>query len=66
MTHLPKGANTPVPTVTLRVAAGRLQVPGGPTEEVAAFCDDGVFGQVPGLYAQAVTADGTVVARLDG
>ncbi|MEU7024566.1 TerD family protein [Streptomyces sp. NPDC046203] len=40
MTHRPKGANAPVPTVTLRVAAGCLQAPGGPTVEAAALLLD--------------------------
>ncbi|MFG1808029.1 TerD family protein [Streptomyces sp. NPDC049040] len=30
---------------------------------IAASCDGGVFGHVPGLYVQALTADGTVVAH---
>ncbi|MEU6102142.1 TerD family protein [Streptomyces flaveolus] len=32
---------------------------------IAGSCDDGVFGQVPGLYAQVVAPDGTVVAHYD-
>ncbi|MEU9591228.1 TerD family protein [Streptomyces sp. NPDC048193] len=32
---------------------------------IAGSCDDGVFGQVPGLYAQVVAPDGTVLAHYD-
>ncbi|GGQ67765.1 TerD family protein [Streptomyces flaveolus] len=32
---------------------------------IAGSCDDGVFGQVPGLYAQVVAPDGAVVAHYD-
>ncbi|WP_229840874.1 TerD family protein [Streptomyces brasiliensis] len=125
MTHITKGANTPVPAVPLRVAVGRRDIPGAPVVDasallldaagkvrgdadlvfynqpahpsgavrhtgaaqgdgqlvewldvdlprvepavqrvlVAGSCDGGVFGQVPGLYVQALTADGAVVAH---
>ncbi|MFF4542965.1 TerD family protein [Streptomyces sp. NPDC001406] len=120
MTHITKGANTPVPAGPLRVAVCRRNVPGTPVVDASALlldaagkvrgdadlvfynqpahpsgavrhtgagegdgmlaewlevdlprvepeiqrvliagsCDGGVFGQVPGLYVQAVTADG--------
>ncbi|MFE7710929.1 TerD family protein [Streptomyces sp. NPDC057486] len=32
---------------------------------IAGFCDGGVFGQVPGLYAQVVSVDGAVVTHYD-
>ncbi|WP_406417340.1 TerD family protein [Streptomyces sp. NBC_00873] len=32
---------------------------------IAGSCDGGVFGQVPGLYAQVVSVDGAVVAHYD-
>ncbi len=125
MTHISKGANTPVPVAPLRVAVCRLQVPGAPVVDasallldargtvrgdadlvfynqpahpsgavrhagtaegggqlaewleidlpriepevqrvlVAGSCDGGTFGAVPGLYVQAMTGDGGVVAH---
>ncbi|WP_253195431.1 TerD family protein [Streptomyces sp. JHA26] len=125
MTHITKGANTPVPAALLRVAVCRQSVPGAPTVDASALlldaadkvrgdadlvfynqpahpsgavrhagtaegggqftewlevdlprvepavqrvliagsCDGGVFGQVPGLHVQALTADGAVVAH---
>ncbi|MDT7842294.1 TerD family protein [Streptomyces justiciae] len=127
MTHIVKGANTPVPTGPLRVAVCRRKVPGTPVVDVsallldatgkvrgdadlvfhnqpahpsgavrhlgtgdgvdqlaewleldlprvepavqrvlvAASCDDGTFGAVPGLALQAVAGDGTIVAHYD-
>ncbi|MFC9588787.1 TerD family protein [Streptomyces sp. NPDC056944] len=32
---------------------------------VAGSCDDGTFGQVPGLYAQVTSADGTILTHYD-
>ncbi|MGW1000548.1 TerD family protein [Streptomyces sp. NPDC002520] len=125
MTHITKGANTPVPAALLRVAVSRQQLPGAPVVDASALlldgagkvrgdadlvfynqpvhpsgavrhtgtaegagvlaewlevdlprvepdvqrvliagsCDGGVFGQVPGLYAQVLTAEGAVVAH---
>ncbi|MEV0179382.1 TerD family protein [Streptomyces sp. NPDC050625] len=125
MTHITKGANTPVPAGPLRVAVCRRNVPGTPVVDASALlldaagkvrgdadlvfynqpahpsgavrhtgagegdgmlaewlevdlprvepeiqrvliagsCDGGVFGQVPGLYVQAVTADGALVVH---
>ncbi|MGW0813984.1 TerD family protein [Streptomyces viridiviolaceus] len=125
MTHITKGANTPVPAAPLRVAVCRQNVPGAPAVDASALlldaagkvrgdadlvfynqpahpsgavrhagtadgggqlaewlevdlprvepavqrvliagsCDGGVFGQVPGLYVQALTAEGAVVAH---
>ncbi|MFE0512048.1 TerD family protein [Streptomyces sp. NPDC058964] len=125
MTHITKGANTPVPAAPLRVAVCRQSVPGAPSVDASALlldaagkvrgdadlvfynqpahpsgavrhtgagegggmlaewlevdlprvepeiqrvliagsCDGGVFGQVPGLYVQALGADGAVVAH---
>ncbi len=125
MTHITKGANTPVPAALLRVAVCRHNVPGAPAVDASALlldaagkvrgdadlvfynqpahpsgavrhagtaegggqlaewlevdlprvepavqrvliagsCDGGVFGQVPGLHVQALTADGAVVAH---
>ncbi|MHA4779701.1 TerD family protein [Streptomyces sp. MSC1_001] len=40
MTHMIKGANTPVPTVPLRVAVGRQWAPGAPTVSAAALLLD--------------------------
>ncbi|MGW5354138.1 TerD family protein [Streptomyces sp. NPDC004031] len=127
MTHLSKGANTPVPEAALRVAVCRRQVAGAPVVDASALllgadgkvrgdadlvfynqpahpsgavrhagtaegggilaewlevdlprvepgvqrvliagsCDGGVFGQVPGLYVQALAADGAVVAHYE-
>lgn len=127
MTHIPKGANTPVPTEALRIAVGRRQLPGVPAVDAAALLldatgkvrgdadivfhgqpahpsgavrhvgsgtgggqlaewleldlpriepavqrvlvagsvDSGVFGQVPGLYAQVVGAGGAVAAHYE-
>lgn len=127
MTHITKGANTPVPAALLRVAVCRRSVPGAPSVDASALlldalgkvrgdadlvfynqpahpsgavrhagtadgggqlaewleldlpriepevqrvviagsCDGGVFGSVPGLNVQALTGDGTVVARYD-
>jgi tellurite resistance protein TerA len=125
MTHITKGANTPVPAALLRIAVCRQNVPGAPAVDASALlldaagkvrgdadlvfynqpahpsgavrhagtaegggqlaewlevdlpsvepsvqrvliagsCDGGVFGQVPGLHAQVLTADGAVVAH---
>ncbi|MFG3156043.1 TerD family protein [Streptomyces sp. NPDC048219] len=125
MTHITKGANTPVPAALLRVAVCRQHAAGAPTVDASALlldaagkvrgdadlvfynqpahpsgavrhagtaegggllaewlevdlprveasvqrvliagsCDGGVFGQVPGLHVQALTADGAVVAH---
>ncbi|WP_079078510.1 TerD family protein [Streptomyces sp. CdTB01] len=125
MSHITKGANTPVPAGPLRVAVCRRDVAGTPAVDASALlldaagkvrgdadlvfynqpahpsgavrhtggaegggmlaewleidlprvepeiqrvliagsCDGGVFGQVPGLYVQALTAEGTVVAH---
>ncbi|WP_237519056.1 TerD family protein [Streptomyces sp. SID5910] len=125
MTHITKGANTPVPAALLRVAVCRQHVPGAPAVDASALlldaagkvrgdadlvfynqpahpsgavrhagtaegggqlaewlevdlprvepsvqrvliagsCDGGVFGQVPGLHVQALTAEGMVVAH---
>ncbi|WP_053750355.1 TerD family protein [Streptomyces sp. MMG1533] len=122
MTHLTKGANTPVPAAPLRVAVCRQAVAGAPDVDASALlldaagkvrgdadlvfynqpahpsgavrhtgtaegagqlaewlevdlarveptvqrvliagsCDGGVFGQVPGLYVQVLTAEGAV------
>ncbi|WP_097274061.1 TerD family protein [Streptomyces sp. TLI_55] len=127
MTHIVKGANTPVPTGSLRVAVCRRKVPGSPVVDVsallldatgkvrgdadlvfhnqpahpsgavrhlgtgdgvdqlaewleldlprvepavqrvlvAASCDGGTFGAVPGLALQTVAGDGTIVAHYD-
>lgn len=127
MTHIAKGANTPVPAGLLRVAVCRRKVPGTPVVDVsallldaagkvrgdadlvfhnqpahpsgavrhlgtgdgvdqlaewleldlprvepavqrvlvAASCDNGTFGAVPGLAVQTVTADGSVVVHYD-
>jgi stress response protein SCP2 len=127
MTHITKGANTPVPAALLRVAVCRRSVPGAPSVDASALlldalgkvrgdadlvfynqpahpsgavrhagtadgggqlaewleldlpriepdvqrvviagsCDGGAFGAVPGLNVQALTGDGTVVARYD-
>lgn len=127
MTHLSKGANTPVPAVALRVGVCRRQVVGGPVVDasvllldaggkvrgdgdlvfynqpvhpsgavrhagtaegggilaewlevdlarvepgvervlIAGSSDGGVFGQVAGLYLQALAADGAVVAHYE-
>ncbi|OPG08354.1 hypothetical protein B1R27_10245 [Streptomyces sp. GKU 895] len=127
MTHIVKGANTPVPTGPLRVAVCRRKVPGTPVVDVsallldatgkvrgdadlvfhnqpahpsgavrhlgtgdggdqlaewleldlprvepavqrvlvAASCDGGTFGAVPGLALQTVAGDGTIVAHYD-
>ncbi|MEX0171535.1 TerD family protein [Streptomyces sp. LMG1-1-1.1] len=32
---------------------------------IAGSCDDGVFGQVPGLYAQVTSTDGTILTHYD-
>ncbi|WP_316760807.1 TerD family protein [Streptomyces herbicida] len=125
MTHITKGANTPVPAGPLRVAVCRRSAPGTPVVDASALlldaagkvrgdadlvfynqpahpsgavrhtgagegegmltewlevdlprvepeiqrvliagsCDGGVFGQVPGLYVQALTADGALVVH---
>ncbi|MFD8204137.1 TerD family protein [Streptomyces sp. NPDC059701] len=125
MTHITKGANTPVPAGLLRVAVCRQNVPGTPAVDasallldavgkvrgdadlvfynqpahpsgavrhagtaegggqlaewlevdlprvepavqrvlIAASCDGGVFGQVPGLQVQALTAEGVTAAH---
>ncbi|MGV9700321.1 TerD family protein [Streptomyces sp. NPDC003470] len=125
MTHITKGANTPVPAGLLRVAVCRQNVPGAPAVDasallldavgkvrgdadlvfynqpahpsgavrhagtaegggqlaewlevdlprvepsvqrvlIAASCDGGVFGQVPGLQVQALTAEGVTAAH---
>ncbi|MFF2845720.1 TerD family protein [Streptomyces sp. NPDC058001] len=125
MTHITKGANTPVPAAPVRVAVCRAQAPGIPTVDasallldargkvrgdadlvfynqphhpsgavrhagtaegggqaaewleldlhavepdvqrvvIAASCDGGVFGAVPGLYVQTVGPDGLPVAQ---
>ncbi|MCL7429435.1 TerD family protein [Streptomyces sp. YS415] len=127
MTHITKGANTPVPAGLLRVAVCRRKVGGTPAVEVSALlldaagkvrgdadlvfhgrpahpsgavrhvgtgdsgeqlaewleldlprvepavqrvliagsCDDGTFGAVPGLAAQTVAPDGTIVAHYE-
>ncbi|MER7576475.1 TerD family protein [Streptomyces sp. NPDC126514] len=127
MTHITKGANTPVPAGLLRVAVCRRKVGGTPAVEVSALlldaagkvrgdadlvfhgrpahpsgavrhvgtgdsgeqlaewleldlprvepavqrvliagsCDDGIFGAVPGLAAQTVAPDGTIVAHYE-
>ncbi|MEU6376561.1 TerD family protein [Streptomyces sp. NPDC046909] len=127
MTHIAKGANTPVPAGLLRVAVTRRKAPGTPVVEVsallldatgtvrgdadlvfhnqpvhpsgavrhlgtgdgpdqlaewleldlprvepavqrvliAASCDDGTFGAVPGLALQTVAADGSLVVHYD-
>lgn len=127
MTHIAKGANTPVPAGLLRVAVCRRKAPGTPTVDVsallldaagrvrgdadlvfhnqpvhpsgavrhigtgdsgeqfaewleldlprvepavqrvliAASCDEGTFGAVPGLAAQTVAADGTIVVHYE-
>ncbi|MFI8320510.1 hypothetical protein [Streptomyces sp. NPDC085529] len=41
MTHIAEGAHTPVSTAPLRVAVGRLQVPGAPGADAAALLLDG-------------------------
>ncbi|MGW3143891.1 TerD family protein [Streptomyces sp. NPDC001177] len=125
MTHITKGANTPVPAGPLRVAVCRRSAPGTPVVDASALlldaagkvrgdadlvfynqpahpsgavrhtgagegegmltewlevdlprvepeiqrvliagsCDGGVFGHVPGLYVQALTADGALVVH---
>ncbi|WP_328871408.1 TerD family protein [Streptomyces sp. NBC_00287] len=125
MTHITKGANTPVPAGLLRVAVVRRKAPGTPAVEVSALlldaagkvrgdadlvfhnqpvhpsgavrhvgtgdsgeqlaewleldlprveasvqrvliagsCDEGTFGAVPGLAAQTVAPDGSIVAH---
>ncbi|MEO3972451.1 TerD family protein [Streptomyces sp. CAU 1734] len=125
MTHIVKGANTPVPSTLLRVAVGRSTAPGTPAVDasallldargtvrgdadlvfynqprhpsgavrhagvaegggqraewlevelplleaevqrvlIAASCDGGVFGSVPGLYTQALGPDGAPVVH---
>lgn len=127
MTHIAKGANTPVPAGLLKVAVCRRKVPGTPVVDVsallldaagkvrgdadlvfhnqsahpsgavrhlgtgdgadqlaewleldlprvepavqrvliAASCDDGTFGAVPGLAVQTVAADGSIVVHYD-
>ncbi|MET9729371.1 TerD family protein [Streptomyces sp. NPDC006458] len=127
MSHITKGANTPVPAAPLRVAVGRAAVAGTPAVDASALlldaagrvrgdadlvfhnqpahpsgavrdggvgegggqfaewleldlpsvepdvrrvviagsCDGGTFGQVPGLYVQAITAHGTIVTHYE-
>ncbi|MFF0199429.1 TerD family protein [Streptomyces sp. NPDC005017] len=127
MSHITKGANTPVPAAPLRVAVGRAAVAGTPDVNASALlldaegrvrgeadlvlrgrpahpsgavrhggvgqgggqsaewleldlpsiepdvrrvviagsCADGTFGQVPGLYVQAITADLTIVTHYE-
>ncbi|MFI1935644.1 TerD family protein [Streptomyces purpureus] len=47
MTHIAKGANTPVPTAPLRIAVGRNRVPGVPAVSAAALLLDAT-GKVRG------------------
>ncbi|WP_225832126.1 TerD family protein [Streptomyces sp. NK08204] len=127
MSHIAKGANTPVPAAPLRIAVGRSAVPGTPAVDASALlldatgrvrgdadlvfhnqpahpsgavrhagvgqgggqfaewleldlphveavvqrvviagsCEGGTFGQVPGLYVQAVARDGRIVAHFE-